>query len=107
MSRKTPETDLKDQVCKKLDKMQSSGYAIIYWRRNADGINFHQGDPDIYGSFNGYHFEIELKAKDGELSSSQKRVIERFKRFKINYILLDKIDNLEPFLLKIAHIEKN
>jgi len=30
------------------------------------------GDPDIYGSFRGRHFEIEVKRRDGVLTELQK-----------------------------------
>ena len=47
-------------------------------RKRRGGIT-NRGEPDIYGSIDGKHFEIEVKAPGGKLSEHQKARLEEWR----------------------------
>ena len=64
-------------------------------RRNAVGLNYRKGIPDIWFTKNGQHYELELKDPAGSRSTMQVKWAERLVRMKCKYAL---IDSYEQFL---------
>lgn len=61
-------------------------------RRNAVGLNYHKGVPDIWLTKNGKHYEIEIKRPGGVRSTLQYKYEEIFKKLGCIYACVDSFD---------------
>lgn len=63
----TPETKVKNAICKFL-----SGIPDLHVeRRQAGGLSYRAGAPDVWFVYKGRHVEVEFKAPDGQVRSLQ------------------------------------
>lgn len=69
----TPEKKIQNAIIKYLKEMQDKGEPIFYERRQAGGLSYKKGIPDLYAVVNGQHLEIEVKKVGGELSPMQEK----------------------------------
>lgn len=63
----TPEGKVKKKIIEFLDGIPS----IIYELRQAGGWSYKKGRADLWGIYNGRHFEVEVKAPFGQPSMLQ------------------------------------
>lgn len=95
----TPEGQIQTKILVYLKKLQQSGLPLYYEKRQAGGFSYKHGIPDIYGVFDGIHFEVEVKRPGGERRADQVKWEERFKKvFHINYCCVDSIDIFKQWL---------
>lgn len=89
---KTPEKVVQDAILAYLKRLQKEGKPIFFERRQAGGLSYKMGIPDIYAVVNGVHLEIEVKKVGGELSVMQEKFAERCDRCGILWICADNIE---------------
>ena len=94
----TPEGKIKKQITDYLDQLEKKGHAIYWERRDASGLNYKKGLPDIWLCYNGLHIEVEIKTDKGERSALQETWQRYFDTHSISYMLVrskkDFIDQL-------------
>lgn len=99
----TPEAKVKEKINDYLEKLKSTGHPIHFERRNASGLGYKEGLPDLWCAYNGFHIEIEVKQVDGEARTRQEKWERTFKRIKCIYIRTDNpqevIDLFEKYLI--------
>lgn len=64
-------------------------------RRQAVGLDYHKGIPDIWFTKHGKHYEIELKKPGGVRSTMQVKWAQRLVKMGCEYAL---VDSFEQFL---------
>jgi len=94
----TPEKRIQNKIIKFLEELIDKGYPVYYERRQAGGLNYKLGLPDLYAIVNGAHVEIEVKAGSGERSAAQIRWEERLTRINCHYILAYSVDDVKKFM---------
>lgn len=69
-------------------------HKIYFERRNATGLNYRKGIPDLWCVINGKHIEIETKREDGlgKLSSMQIKWKSRLEKFNVTYWYADSFE---------------
>ena len=70
-------------------------------RRIAIGIGYKVGLPDLWGIYNGRHFEIELKGPDGKRSSVQIKREKELTEVGASYAVIDNLEDFKGFLNKL------
>lgn len=63
MSRRTPESPVVEGVMDFLEAVD--GHKVIVFRRQAGGLSYKKGLPDVYATVDGIHVEVECKAPAG------------------------------------------
>lgn len=97
----TPEKEVQNKILEELHNMRDEGLPIFFERRQAGGISYKKGMPDIYVVFNGIHIEIEVKRLGGHLSTMQEKWIHIFEQIGIKCIVAD---SFESFLTQFVDI---
>lgn len=82
----TPEQRIQKKILKYLEELKKSNHPIFFERREAGGLAYKEGLPDLYAVYNGVHIEIEVKAPGGEPSASQLKWERFFKNIGAIYI---------------------
>src|SRR5690554_1764098 len=83
------EKDVQNEILKYLKKLKSKGHPIHYEKRQAGGLSYKRGIPDIYFIYYGLHFEVEVKGTGGELSSDQETYQGIFRKNHTPYMVID------------------
>ena len=98
----TPEKIVQNAVIKYLEQMIEQGEKVIYFRREAIGQAYKKGIPDIYGSVNGYHVEIECKREaGGQLSPMQVKFKAKMESIGVRYCAPNSIEEFEKFMKEV------
>ena len=97
----TPEGKVKKQITDYLDGLIEKKHHVYWERRDASGLNYKKGLPDLWMCYNGLHIEIEVKAEKGERSAMQEMWQRYFDEHSISYILARSKEDFEDQLLKI------
>lgn len=97
----TPESKIKKQITDFIDRLEKQGHQVYWERRDASGLNYEKGKPDLWMCYNGLHIEIEVKAAGGERSAMQELWARKFESLSIAYILADSVDAFKEQLEKI------
>jgi len=78
---KQRESTISKKITDYLDELIGRGLPFYYEHRSGTGgFNYKKGVPDLWFTFNGIHYECEIKTQDGNLSPMQ----EKFKYRCIN-----------------------
>lgn len=85
----TPEAKVKKKIDEYLDMLKKTGHPIIFERRNATGLNYKEGKPDLWVAYNGFHIEIETKQFGGEVRTRQEKWERTIKNAGSLYIRTD------------------
>ena len=93
----TPEKRVQNEIIEYLKQLKKNNKPIFYERRQAGGLSYKKGIPDIYCVYNGCHLEIEVKAPGGELSTMQEKFRDRCKKLNILWICVDSVDELKRY----------
>ena len=96
----TPEKKVQNDIINYLTMLINQGHPLFFERRQAGGLSYKKGIPDLYAVYDGKHIEIEVKAPDGELSSMQIKFKQKCKRLNILWICADSLDLFIEFLVK-------
>lgn len=94
----TPEGQVQNAILKYVKYLQDTGHKIWCDKRQAGGFSYKVGLPDVYGTCNGYHIEIEVKRPGGERRASQEKWEERFKQLDVHYCCVDSLDAFKLWL---------
>lgn len=102
----TPEKKVQNAVIKYLEELEANGERVIHFRREAIGQAYKKGIPDIYGSVNGYHIEIECKREaGGHLSSMQQKFRAKMESIGVRYCAPNSIEEFEKFIKEVLSDE--
>lgn len=96
-----PETLIQNKILKYLKSLQDSGEPIFYQRREAIGLAYKKGIPDIYFVYNGIHVEVEVKTPDGELSTMQEKFRDRCKQINILWICARSVKEVSELIIQL------
>lgn len=96
-----PETLIQTKILKYLKELDEQGEPIFYERRQAGGLSYKKGIPDIYAVYDGIHIEIEVKTPTGELSTMQEKFRDRCKRKNIIWICATSVKEVKELIEKI------
>ena len=88
------EKDVQNKILNYLKKLKNEGHPIYYERRQAGGFSYKKGLPDIYFTYHGLHFEIEVKSSTGQLSTTQEIWQRIFTKNSTPYVV---VNNFEKF----------
>lgn len=83
MSRRTPESPVVEGVMDFLEAVD--GHKVIVFRRQAGGLSYKKGLPDVYATVDGIHVEVECKAPAGA-SPTQLRWQRKFVEAGVLYV---------------------
>lgn len=97
---KTPEGLVKDKILHWMRDLEKKGYPVYIDTRQAGGLSYRKGVPDLWGIINGEHVEIEVKRPGGQLSTMQEKFRDRMKRINCKYICVDSILDFKQFILE-------
>lgn len=95
----TPEGLIKNKITEWMKNLEKKGYPVYVERRQAGGLAYRKGIPDIYAIINGEHLEIEVKAPGGHLSTMQEKFRDRMKRINCKYICVNSVLEFKQFIL--------
>ena len=65
------EHKVQDDIIDYLKSLEEAGYPVWHDRRQAGGLGYKEGKPDLYAVFAGIHIEIEVKGIGGSPSPRQ------------------------------------
>ena len=82
MSKETEEKKIQNDI---VDYLHSLPHCYVE-RRSPYGFSYKKGIPDLFFVYKGIHVEVEVKKRDGIISTMQLKRRERFKNLGINYI---------------------
>ena len=82
----TPEAKVKKRITDYFKELQKLDYPVYFEVRQAGGWSYKEGLPDIFGSFYGMHFEIEVKQLTGEARARQEEWERKFKQMGNLYL---------------------
>lgn len=82
----TPEKYVQNQILDYLKKLKKDNQPIFFERRNASGVNYKTGIPDIYVVWKDKHIEVEVKSATGKLSIMQEKFRSNCYRIGTPYI---------------------
>ena len=102
----TPETKVKNSICNYLEELIKQGLPLYFERRNATGTTYRRGISDIYILYDGKHYEVEFKAKNGELSADQLKWKSRCKLLKIEMIVVYSLEEFKAIFDTILSNKK-
>lgn len=94
----TPEGIVQNKIINYLKKLRNEGKPIYWEKRQAGGFNYHKGASDLWIVYNGTHFEIEIKAKNGTQSSMQYLWQSEFKKINIDCYLVSSIEDAKEVI---------
>lgn len=88
------EARVKRQICAYLKSLQN-----CHWeRRNAVGLNYKKGIPDLWCVHNGKHYEIEVKDIHGTTSVMQDKYRRILQDAGCIYILAMKVEDVKNII---------
>lgn len=94
----TPEKKVQNKIEKYLDELISQGIPIYYERRQAQGVGYKYGLPDLFLVINGIHVEVEVKAPNGDVRAAQEKWEMRFKNLGILYTRPHSLEEFKNFI---------
>lgn len=95
----TLEKKIQSDIVNYIKRLQEKKYPIYYEKRQAGGFNYRKGVADLWIVYNGIHFEIEVKRKDGKMSEMQKLQQRIFKeQYKIDYYLVNSLEEAKKII---------
>lgn len=95
----TPEQKVQNKIERYLKSLQKQGVPLFFEKRQAGGFTYRKGLPDMYIVLYGKHIEIEIKAKDGKISTMQEMWQRRFKEvYKIPCCVVDDEKEVEKII---------
>lgn len=86
---------IQTKILNYLKSLQQQGEPLYYEKRQAGGFCYKKGIPDIYGVYNGIHFETEVKQPGGQRTAMQEKFEERCKQWNIHYCCVDSIEEFK------------
>lgn len=98
-----PETLIQTKILNYLKKLKESNEPIFYERRQAGGLSYKKGIPDIYAVYDGIHIEIEVKTPTGELSTMQEKFRDRCKQINCLWICATSVDDVKEIINKLKN----
>ena len=90
----TPESKVKKKIHDYLTKLEKEGKPVYHEVREAGGLTYKKGLPDLWVVVNGLHFEIEVKAEDGRRSTLQYKWEEIFRKRHIIYACVNSVEEV-------------
>ena len=91
----TPEVKVQSKITSFLKNEINNGKGLYYEKRQALGVQYKKGVPDIWFVMNGRHFEIEVKRPGGSRSALQ----EKYEKIFVNAgVIYACVDSFEKFL---------
>lgn len=94
----TPEKKIQNSIINYFKELEKLGYYVYVERRQAGGLSYKKGQPDLYAVCYGKHIEIEIKAPDGKRSPLQEKWETRCKKLKILYCLAYDLEDVKNFI---------
>ena len=91
---------LQKKVITYIKQLELSGHPIDYERRQAGGLSYEEGRPDLYCVYNGIHIEIELKRVGGEARARQEAFERKCRKKGTIYIRPDTYKEFVDFFEK-------
>ena len=93
----TEEGRIQASIEKYLKSLIDKGYPLWFEKRQAGGFSYKKGIADLYGVFNGLHFEVEIKRPGGQRSAMQEKWEERCLRTNTKYACCDSLQKFKTF----------
>lgn len=94
----TPEKKIQNKILEYLKSLKDRGEPIFYERRQAGGLNYKMGIPDVYFVYNGTHVEVEIKQENGSLSIMQEKFRDRCKKNNIKWICAKNVNDVKNII---------
>ena len=91
------ELNIQKKVLTYFKELQLSGHPIFFERRQAGGLAYKEGIPDIYVVYNGIHIEIEMKDVGGDVRARQEAFERKCKNWGIIYLRPDTFNEVKLF----------
>ncbi len=118
------ESAIENSIINYLKELRDSGEPITFEKRVAGGLSYKEGVPDIYFTYYGFHFEVEVKNAKGQLRTMQETYrrlllmrhvphfvvnsLDLFKAIIVDIIeLKDILKNVSDYLLDISNLYKD
>lgn len=92
----TPEGKVLSAITYFLREEMKAG-RCYYERRQAVGLSYRKGIPDIWFTKNGKHCEVEIKRPGGTRSTLQYKYEDIFKKINVAYACVDSFDKFKEF----------
>jgi Holliday junction resolvase len=102
---KTPEKEIQDAIINSVKDLEKKGHPVYYERRDASGLSYKKGLPDIFVVYKGLHVEVEIKSLSGSRSSLQETWARYFESIGTPYILAKSKDDFLTQLSEIINIQ--
>ncbi len=100
------EKNLQNKILKYLKKLKDEGHPIYYEKRQAGGFSYKKGVPDIYFTYYGFHFEVELKTERGKLSSTQLTWKNIFKDLGVAHFVINSFSDFVLIMKDILSLKE-
>ena len=102
----TPEKIVQNAIIDYVKKLAKEGKKVKFWRREAIGQAYEKGTPDLYGSINGYHVEVECKREaGGMLSPMQEKKKAEYISLGILYISPKSLEEFKEAIKEVLNDE--
>lgn len=102
-----PETLIQTKILEYLKKLKDSNEPLYYERRQAGGLSYKKGIPDIYCIYKFIHIEIEVKTPTGELSTMQEKFRDRCRKNGTPWICATSVNDVKDFIEKLKELLKD
>lgn len=93
----TPEKLVQNKIIKYLKELEKKGEPIYFERRQAGGFSYKAGLADLYVVYNGIHYEVEAKRKNGKTRPLQDKWKRECENKNIKYILIDNWEDIKKY----------
>ena len=97
----TPEKIIQNKILNYLKSLKEADEPIFYERRQAGGLNYKRGIPDVYFVYDGIHVEVEIKQQNGSLSPMQEKFRDMCKQKNIIWICAKSVEEVKEIILKL------
>lgn len=94
----TPEKKVQNKIVAYLKHLEDEGYRVWHQRREAIGLSYKKGIPDLYAIIEGRHVEIEVKAPGKELRPMQIKQREILTKAGALYVCCDNFEDFHNFI---------
>ena len=95
----TPEGKVKKSITDYFDRLIKGGAPLYYEVRQAGGVSYKAGLPDIWCVYKGKHIELEIKReKGGVVSTLQIKKRDYFRSIGIECFVVSSLDEVKKIL---------
>lgn len=95
------ETLIQKKVLEYFKNLELAGHPILFERRQASGLAYKEGKPDLFCVYNGVHIEIEMKVPDGTVRTMQEKYEIKCKKRGIIYMRPNSFEEVKKYFEEV------